>query len=510
MGDKLTSTGQVIHGPWQGGVRQQSQRVRRQMQRAWQAAKNDRLTADWLSHGGDINQELRHQLPILRARARELEQNNNQARRYLKLVETHVVGPNGFLLRVKGKQRNGKLDSRGNAAVEAGFKRWARRGVCEITGKLSFVDAERVSARTCARDGEYLIRMHDFAPTRDNPFGFAIELLDPVRLDHQLNVDLPNGNRVRLGVELNGNNRPVAYYLLRGAADIYGYTAQKHERVPAEDLIHGFYAERPEQLRGFTWMCSSMLGFHMMGAFQDAAVTAARVGASKMGFFRTPTGTLRDHADDITDDGELIDEAEPGHFDRLPHGWDFVDWNPDYPHQNYEPFVRSINRDNAVGLNVAYHAMTSDLTDVNFSSIRAGTIEEREHWMVIQNWFADGALVRICNRWLGNAVLHNALSIRVGQDEAMARFSEHQWRGRRWPWVDPLKDIEAVTRAIALGLKSPQQAADELGVDLEDMLDQIAAAIEMAKERGLDFGWLGNASEVVAQQSEEGNASSKN
>lgn len=51
--------------------------------RLYKAASQDRLTADWLSTGGDLNQELESQLSIVRARARELEQNSNICRRYL-------------------------------------------------------------------------------------------------------------------------------------------------------------------------------------------------------------------------------------------------------------------------------------------------------------------------------------------------------------------------------------------------------------------------------------------
>jgi capsid protein len=34
----------------------------------------------------------------------------------------------------------------------------------------------------------------------------------------------------------------------------------------------------------------------------------------------------------------------------------------------------------ATSLGISYSTLTSDLTQVNFSSIRAGTIEEREIW----------------------------------------------------------------------------------------------------------------------------------
>ena len=77
----------------------------------------------------------------------------------------------------------------------------------------------------------------------------------------------------------------------------------------------------------------------------------------------------------------------------------------------------------------------------------------------------------------------------LGMDEILSRYSDHYWQGRRWSWVDPLKDIQATTTAIQAGLKTPQQAAAELGCDLEDILDQLAAAKAMATEKGLGDLW---------------------
>lgn len=489
------SRGRVIRGPW------------RPLRRAFKAAKQDRLTADWLSGGGDLNQELKSQLPILRSRARELEQNSNLARRFLQLCETHVVGPDGFTLQVKGKLKNNKPDTKGNAVVEADFKRWAKRGVCEITGLHSLVSAKRLSIRTGARDGEFLIRMHDVKPSLLNPWGFVIELLDPDRLDHLLNDDLKNGHRIRMGVELTNSGRPVAYYLKTGERTGFIHRRDKHERVPVEDVIHWFDPLRPEQLRGATWMASAMLTIHQVEAYQEAAITAARAGASKMGWYKTPDGNAHALADEEDDDGELLEEFEPGHLGVLPDGYDFIGFDPKYPHEAYEPFIKTNHHDIALGLGVSYHALTGQLTDVNFSSIRSGTLEERERWKVLQDLFSV-ALQRIYLRWLTAATLNNRFS-HVSQEEALHRYSDHHWQGRRWPWVDPLKDIKAVVEAINTGLTSPQRAAAELGVELEELLDEIAVFQKMLKDKGITLPILATPVQGVKEK-EGGNNADEN
>ena len=462
--------------------------TRRLMRRAFKAANKDRLTADWLSSGGDINQELRAQLHILRARARSQEQNSNMARRFLRLNEIHIVGPDGFNLQVKGKLKNGKLDTKGNKHTEADFKKWAKRGVCEISGRHSFKDVQRISVRTAARDGECLIRMHNVQPSQRNPWGFVIEMLDPARLDQRLNEDLKNGNRIRLGVELNGANRPVAYWLKRGERNgLFNFT-EKHDRVEADDLIHWFDSERPEQLRAATWMCSAMLTMHHVNEYQEAAIVAARAGASKMGFYTAPDGNphaLGDDTDGDEDGADLLEDFEPGKLDLLPPGYGFTGFDPKYPHEAYGPFIKVNQHDAAMGLGVSYHALTGDLADVNFSSIRSGTQEERENWKVKQDSFSAGLMEIIYLRWLNMAVLNKRVGANLSQENALDRYGDHDWKGRRWQWVDPLKDIQAIILAINAGMTSPKRVASELGLDVEELLDEIAEFQQMLKEKNI-------------------------
>lgn len=458
------------------------------LSRAYKAAKQDRLTADWLSSGGDINQELKSQLPILRTRACELEQNSNLTRSFLQLCETHIVGPDGFTLQVQSVKPGGDVDSDSNSQIEKDFKRWARAGVCELTGRHSFKAVQRISVRTAARDGEMLLRMHDVSPTKRNPWGFVIEMLDPARLDHQLTADMKNGHRVRLGIELNKAGQPVAYWLKKGERAGYALHTDTHERVDAEDIIHWFESDRPEQLRGATWLASAMLSIHAIDAYQDSAVTNARAGASTMGWIKGDAGGHASIADSVGADGQQYQELEPGIIGHLGADADFVGFDPKYPHEGYGPFIKVNQRDVAAGLGVSYHALTGDLTDVNFSSIRSGTLEERERWKVKQDSFACVALERVYLRWLAAAELvGRARVLAVSQEAFYERFSEHRWQGRRWSWVDPLKDIKAIVEAINAGLGSPQRFAAEMGVDVEELLDQIATFKKMMKDKGVEL-----------------------
>ena len=65
------------------------------------------------------------------------------------------------------------------------------------------------------------------------------------------------------------------------------------------------------------------------------------------------------------------------------------------------------------------------------------------------------------------------------------KFREHIWQGRRWAWVDPMKDIEAARLAVQSGVSSPQQIAAQMGMDIEDVLDSISAFEQMVKDKNV-------------------------
>ena len=57
---------------------------------------------------------------------------------------------------------------------------------------------------------------------------------------------------------------------------------------------------------------------------------------------------------------------------------------------------------------MSYHGLSNDLTEVSFSSIRSGTLEERDQWRVLQDWFASAVLEPLFHEWLQMALLSGA------------------------------------------------------------------------------------------------------
>ena len=453
--------------------------------RAFDAASVSRLTASWTVSNVSADQDILRSLTNLRARSRDLCNNNDYARKFLQMVTSNIVGPDGVRLQMMVRESDGRTDDFANKAIEEAWWNWCQRGVCDVTGKLSFADIQRLIIRAIARDGEALIVRH--RGKQHNEFGFALQVLDVDRIDTQFNDTLKNGAIVRMGVELNQFGRPIAYHLTnKHPGDTAYTTAGTRQRIAADDVLHLFISDRPEQTRGIPWMHSAMLHLQMLGAYEESAIVAARVGAAKMGFITTPDGDPTSFAGERDSEGKMYDEVEPGHFGTLSPGQGFVGFDPEYPQANYGPFVKSCLRGIASGLGVAYNTLANDLEGVNFSSIRSGVIEERDNWMLLQNWFVDAFIKPVFTDWLsialltGNITNPNGSPLPAGK---LKKFNSATWQPRRWQWVDPVKDMEFARLAITSGLMSPQVVAAQMGMDVDDVLDGIARFEQSVKEK---------------------------
>lgn len=451
------------------------------------AAMNSRLTAGMASYSLSANQEIYRSLRALRARSRELARDNAHAKKFLQMVESNVIGPDGIILQNKAGdfQSDGtlKLDQIANNQIERAWRDWSKRGVCEITGKMSLAAVQRLYARTMARDGEVLLRI---IRDKRNKYGMTVQFIDVDRLDERYNDTLENGRTIRMGVELDADGKAIAYHILnQHPGDWMARTDIQAQRVriPADEIIHDFVCERPEQIRGVPWMHAAMLRLSHLGAFDEAAIIAARIGAAKMGFFTAEDGDISNMSDDEDAAGNLMTEVDPGMFGVLPKGYGFQAFDPKYPEANYDGFTKACLRGIASGFGVSYNSLASDLEGVSYSSIRQGVLDERDAWKTIQSSVVDGLMTRLFSAWLEIALLRGA----VGNLPAskLSKFRADTWQPRRWQWVDPSNDINAAKEQVALGVKSRRQIAAEQGDDLDDILLEQQQEVERMEALGL-------------------------
>jgi capsid protein len=90
--------------------------------------------------------------------------------------------------------------------------------------------------------------------------------------------------------------------------------------------------------------------------------------------------------------------------------------------------------------------------------------------MELQDWLISAFLIPNYEDWLLMSLGMGAVTGPTGfplPATKYDKFSEHEWQGRRWGWVDPEGDLRASVLAVNNGLKSRTRICAEMGLDRE-------------------------------------------
>lgn len=451
-----------------------SRLFRRNRRRSFDAAKTNRLLNDWVTGSKSADFDIENDLDILRARSRNLCNNNDYGKKFMNMLAVNVIGANGIKLQSKVKLADGVLDTETNDKIEAAWKKWCKKGNCTVDRRHSLKDVQRLVIQTVARDGEILIRK---APGYKNDFRFALQVIEPDYLNVKHKDDRKN---IRMGIESNRWKQPIAYHILKKHPGdrFFSSVPGEYTRVPAKEIIHLYISDRAEQTRGIPWTATALKRLHMLGHYEQSELVSARVGSGKMGFLQSPQG-FGYQGDDTDADGNIITEVSPGKIEQLPQGYEFKAFDIDHPNAGFDQFIKAVLRGASAGLNVSYNSLSNNLSDVNYASMRHGTIEERDGWMLLQSWMIEHFFEEIYSEWLNWAIVSNQLDLNMQDIE---RINSPMWQPRRWAWVDPLKDMQANTKAIEMGLRSRTDIVAESGGDVEDIFEQLSQEKESAEK----------------------------
>jgi len=448
---------------------------------AFAGAQQNRLLEDWVATWMSPKDELRWELQLLRNRAREQARNNPLARRYFALVDENVLGPEGISLQCKYVLRSGEPDEETCAQVERAWSDWCRLGHCTADGGQSWRDFTGAVLEAVARDGDGVVEL---LPGFGNDHGFAVQFHEGDLIDHEYNVDaLPGGASIAMGIERDRWRRIVAVHVLtRHPADgaVLASGRRERRRIAAERALYLGRPRRHGSPRAEPWLTPVLVPMRMLDEYQNAELVAARAAAETPAFItKNLEATGPDPNDPLA--GERILDTAKGTLQELGPGEGLATWPSDHPHQNVDPFLKAMQRQIAVGLGVSYAALTGDLSGANYSSMRVGSLQERDNWRVLQRWFSQALHQRVFAAWLKQAVIWQ----RVRLPGPLAEYTDVTWQARGFPWVDLSAELDAARLEVRMGLNSLTKLAADRGRDFREVLLERKREEQIAKELGV-------------------------
>lgn len=413
-----------------------------------------------------------------RASARGLSTSNPYVANYLQLVVNNVVGASGFTLQATNTENSGALATLNNKRLEDAWYAFSKN--CSIDNKHTLTTFLSLVMKTLPIDGEAFIQIIERGDGT-----FKLKLIDAVLVDESINMLLPNGGKIVMGIETDADGAAVAYHIKQGYD---GEMSRKGKtlRVPAADIIHLYDTVQVTQTRGTSWLVPVMGTLHQLDEYNKSELVSARVRANHVNFIKMSDTAVNLMGDSVIDPNVIPEyKTAPGANVTLDPGYEVVEAGGSNLPSAYGEFTSNILKQVASGLHVSYNALATDLSDVNYSSMRSGLLLEREYWKMLQNMIIDKMLSRVYERFVDNLFLYSKIVV-VGAP-VPANFKSFKFMARGWDWVDPLKDVEASKLALETGLTTRTALLAEKGIDFEDLVNQRKREEEMLAAAGVSF-----------------------
>lgn len=447
--------------------------------RGYDAAQNGRRQASFLRGEGSANASLSRALPLLRERSRELVRNTFLGARTLDIHATHIVSAD-LSVRFSG---TGPAVRQAQALWNEQVDAFDIEGETNLTGQLSLV------VRSGLEGGDAIVRMLDRPLNDRRPVPLALHVGEGDLIDESRDAGsmISAAHRARLGVELGEFDERLGLWLHQVAPGEPWRALRsglpQSTLVPRDQVCHFYRRLRPGQVRGVPLFAPVLMGARDFADLMDALVVKARMEAA--------IGVLVKSNDSATSVGQAVagtgndkntrlEKIRPGMVHYMRQGEEAQAFTPS-SNTAFEPIARSALMGFAAGTGLTYHQLTGDLSQANYSSLRAGLIEARRFTADVQ-WHSlvPQVLNRIIARFLDRAILAGRLRPRQGGypfEIIMPAFEP----------VDPKKDLEADILAVRAGRMSPQDFIGAWGRDWRQVMQEYAEFFAAADKAGAIF-----------------------
>ncbi|MCR4330069.1 MAG: phage portal protein [Candidatus Roizmanbacteria bacterium] len=463
--------------------------------RGYDAGQINRLAQVWGGGYQHINSDLMQGLRVLRTASKYLSQNDPYFSKYLRIIEKEIVGPEGFTHRNKavdyvldGGKTKAVLDKYANKIIQDAFWEWQKKEYSYVTGNVSFIEGNELELKALAVDGEVFIK-RVYVNNKENPFGISYQLIEAAYCDESLNKALDNGNYITMGIEHTSMRKPVAYYfrIVEPGAELYAdNVGVKYARISADQIIHLYRKEYIGQMRGVPWCAPVATRLHVLKGFEDAVLINARSAARKTAVLiprddesiltdRSVSGEYEDGTEQV-----IIKNVQPGETFVVPQGYDYEKFDPAFPSGSEGPFTQGILQGVSSGLNVDYPTLSSNLSNVNYTSTRHGLLDARAGYKVLQRFYRQNRLEPTAKDFLESAILTGYINLPMSKFQ---KFNQPIFFGHVGEWVDQYKENKGKELARELLIDTLEEQLAVKGKDLDEHIDQLAEEQKKIKDR---------------------------
>ncbi len=417
-------------------------------------------------------------------------------------------------------------------SVERAFELWAgNAGECDSEGRAPLHKLVKGALRSWYGTGEILGQI-GYERLPGARFGTKLRILPSTRLVQH------TGDGWFQGVRLSATGRPLAYRL-RVVDEGRNHGSHGTVDVAASDrfgrarIVHVFDGG-PGQVRGITPMAPVLPTARQFDQLNNATLTAAIIQAANVATVTSDVPTAEvmeafrsefdgkggpEGVDPYTfargqfHTGANVDIGRFGKISHLMSGEKFEFHGSKHPNDTYEAFVATLLREIARCIGITYEDMTGDYRGATYSSVRAAVAATWIITMIRRSFLAAPVYQAGYEAWMEEAIDIGAVEVPgVGSGprgvafflQNRAALTRARWRGLGRPQPDDLKTAKAHALWKQIGVMTDEMIANELGVDIEDVYEQLEREREMRQQRKLpDTSLVGVSGDLLQAEDRE-------
>ena len=452
-------------------------------------------------------------LSTLRERSRSLYYNAPVATSAINRNLVHIVGPG---LRASPKIAWRRLGiSKGEADAIAAdikfkFDQWATSKDCDVTGQNNFYELQQIALQTWLIGGEVFALPAYMRGNRT--IELAVRLVEgdlccnPGSFSGADGIEVKsaeNGNRIRNGIEIDGQGRVVAYHFVKGYRD--QVESREWVRVPARggatgnpNVLHVFNAIRPTQYRGVPYLAPVIESIKQLTRYTEAEIMAAVINGLFSVFITSEDAQMPAFAEQPTSDGGFPEGVDPAEDDELALGNGNIGFlkpgesvsvvDAKRPNTNFDGFTGAMAKHIGAALNVPAELLLMQFTS-SYSASRGALLEAWNFFSLNREWFAADFCQPIYEMWLSEAVSKGVIGMPgfFADEYTRAAWCGANWTGPAPGQLNPNVEVSAAVAKMQAGLSTGEREALAMnGSDYAENIEQLATERELRIEQGLE------------------------
>jgi lambda family phage portal protein len=316
--------------------------------------------------------------------------------------------------------------------ITAVWNRWCEE--CDVeyeprnpgSGQSNFYGIQAIAGREEFEAGEVFVRFRRRPSSDRLTVPLQLELMESEQLPLWRNspaILMDDKNILRMGIEYRPDGRREAYHFFKAhpyETMFYPLDGLSVERIPSTDILHVYRPLRAGQMRGQPRLAAVLTTLHEIDGYHDAEILRKKTAAMITGFIKKNSPTDQILPENITgvagqqfvnnDPLSTVSKLEPGTMNVLFPGEDVTFAQPTQD-GDFDKVIRVGLRAFAAGAGITYEQL-GDLSQLNYSSIRAGLLEFRRK---IEQYQRHVFIFQFCQpvyrTWLREAAICGALRL---------------------------------------------------------------------------------------------------